>query len=66
MKPLLLKLYVSLFVLLIGFDSTAQSSGVLADGDPPSAPIDSQMIWLAIVGIVFAFYFFNHQKVATK
>lgn len=52
-----------MFVLLIGFDSTAQSSGALADGDPPSAPIDSQMIWLAIAGIMFALYFFNSKKV---
>jgi mannose/fructose/N-acetylgalactosamine-specific phosphotransferase system component IIC len=63
MKPLYLKLFISLFVLLIGFDSTAQSSSTLADGDPPSTPIDSQMIGLAIAGIMFALYFFNSKKV---
>ncbi|WP_159779078.1 hypothetical protein [Flavobacterium sp. 9AF] len=32
-----------------------------ADDDPPAAPINSQLIWLSIAGILFALYAFNNK-----
>jgi hypothetical protein len=37
-----------------------------ADDDPLPAPIDTKLIWLAIVGTAFVFYFFKTKKIATQ
>lgn len=37
-----------------------------ADDDPPPASIDSKLIWLAIIGIVFAMYYFKNKFLKTE
>lgn len=64
MKNNLLKAYLTVFLTFISFLATAQPVDPPADPDPLPAPIDNQIIWLAIVGIAFAFYIFNKKKVS--
>lgn len=64
MKNNLLKLYSTVFITLMSFLATAQPVDPPADPDPPAAPINNQIIWLAIVGIVLAFYFINKKKIS--
>lgn len=61
MKNKLFQLYLLTFFLLVDFVAFAQpgdddGSGGLEGDDPPPAPINGKLIWLAIVGLVFAFY----------
>ena len=68
MKNILLKLYCTLFCLLssvmvfgqVGDDTP---TGDLEGGEPPM-PIDSQLIFLAIAGIIFAYYTFRKYRKA--
>lgn len=58
------KFYIVSFLLLSDFIMFAQpgdddGSGGLEGDDTPAAPIDGKLIWLAIVSILFAFYYFN-------
>ncbi|MEZ4838746.1 signal peptidase [Flavobacterium sp.] len=58
------KFYIVSFLLLSDFIVFAQpgdddGSGGLEGDDTPAAPIDGKLIWLAIVSILFAFYYFN-------
>ena len=58
------KFYISTFLLLSDFVLFAQpgdddGSGELEGDDTPAAPIDGKLIWLAIVSILFAFYYLN-------
>lgn len=48
----------------MSFLASAQPVDPPADPDPPAAPVNSQIIWLAIVGIAFAFYIINKKKVS--
>jgi len=51
----------------ISFISYADPLNPPADDNPPPAPINTKLIWLAVVGIVFAFYYFNQKsKTETK
>jgi hypothetical protein len=36
--------------------------GDLEDDDPPQAPINGKLIWLAITGILFALYVYKSKK----
>ena len=57
MKNNLLKAYLTVFISFISFLASAQTPvDPPADPDPLPAPIDSQIIWLAVVGIIFAYY----------
>jgi len=63
MKNNLLKAYMIVFATFMSFLATAQPVDPPADPDPLPAPIDSQIIWLVIVGIAFAYYIINKKKV---
>jgi hypothetical protein len=66
MKNILLKLYCTLFCLLSSFLVFAQVGDDTPDGDleggEPPMPINGQLIFLAIAGIVFAYYTFRKYK----
>ena len=65
MKNNLLKAYLTVFISFISFLASAQTPvNPPADPDPLPAPIDSQIIWLAVVGIIFAYYILNKKKVS--
>ena len=72
MKKKLFKIYIFSFFLLVDFVSFAQpgdddGSGGLEGNDPPPAPINGKLIWLAFVGILFAFYSIKkYKKVSLK
>lgn len=58
------KIYILTFLLLSDFVLFAQpgdddGGGGLEGDDAPAAPIDGKLIWLAIVSILFAFYYFS-------
>ena len=62
MKNNLLKGYMTVFITFMSFLATAQPVDPPADPDPLPAPIDNQIIWLALVGIAFAYYILNKKK----
>ncbi len=67
MRQNLTKLYFLTFFLLIDFVAFAQpgnddENGDLEGDDPAPAPINGKLIWLAIVGIVFAYYAFRRTR----
>jgi hypothetical protein len=62
MKNNLLKAYLTVFITLMSFLATAQPVDPPADPDPLPAPIDSQIIWLVVIGIAFAYYIINQKK----
>lgn len=67
MKSNLLKLYILSFLFLSDFvmfaqPGTGDEDGCLECDDPPPAPINSKLFWLAVFGIAFAFYHFRNRK----
>ena len=64
MKNNLLKVYMTVFITFISFLATAQPVDPPADGDPPPAPINNQIIWLGIVGVIFAYHIISKKKVS--
>jgi len=54
------------FFLLHDFRLFAQGDendgGDLEDNDPPAAPINTKLIYLAIIGIAFVFYTLQRRK----
>ena len=64
MKNNLLKAYLAVFITSTSFLASAQPVDPPADPDPLPAPINSQIIWLAVVGIIFAYYILNKKKVS--
>ncbi|MGX7666947.1 hypothetical protein [Flavobacterium pedocola] len=67
MKSNLIKLYLFSFLFLSDFVAFAQpgtddGGGGLEDDDPPTAPINSKLIWLGLFGILFAFNYFRNRK----
>jgi len=63
----LLKFYILIFVLTSDFVLFAQpgdddGGGGLEGDDPQPAPINSQLILLAIVGVLFVIYTLRKQK----
>ena len=50
----------------ISFLSYANPVDPPGDEDPPSAPINTKLIWLAIVGVSFAFLYFRKQIKTTQ
>ena len=63
------KFYLLTFVLLSDFVMFAQpgdddggGGGGLEGGDPAPAPINSQLVILAIVGVLFVMYTFRKNK----
>ena len=64
MKNNLLKAPLTVFITFLSFLASAQPVDPPADPDPLPAPINSQIIWLAVVGIIFAYYILNKKKVS--
>lgn len=64
MKNNLLKAYLTVLITFMSFLATAQPVDPPADPDPLPAPIDNQIIWLVVFGIVFAYYIINKNKVS--
>lgn len=56
MKNNLLKVYLTVFTTFISFLATAQPVDPPADPDPLPAPINGQIIWLAVVGILHSIF----------
>ena len=66
MKSNLFKLYATLMMAFVSFLSFADPIYPPADDDPPPAPINTKLIWLAVVGISFAFFYFRKQTKTTQ
>jgi len=71
MKISLLKWYMLAFMLVSNFvmfaqepaDETGEGEPPLENDETPDAPISGKLIWLAIVGIAFAYsYYAKMQK----
>ncbi|MBD3582705.1 hypothetical protein [Flavobacterium selenitireducens] len=69
MKLNLYKLYFLTFFLLIDFVAFADDTpgdddggGGLEGDDPAPAPINGKLLWLAVVGILFAFYAYKRTR----
>jgi hypothetical protein len=62
MKFLNFKFLATVFIAFISFLSSAQPIDPPADPDPVAAPINMQLIWLAIAGVAFVFYFLKYKK----
>lgn len=66
MKNILFKLYCALFCLLSSVMVFAQIGDDTADGDlesgEPPMPINGKLIFLAIAGIIFAYYTFKKHR----
>lgn len=61
MKSNLFKIYATVLMAFISFLSIAQPVDPPADDDPPASPINTKLIWLAVVGVSFAFFYFRKQ-----
>jgi hypothetical protein len=71
MKNNLFKIYFLSFFLLSDFILFAQppgeddDGGILEDDDAPASPINTKIIWLLVLAIVFAAYTYRkHRKTA--
>lgn len=62
MKSHLLKIYATLASAFVSFVSYADPFDPPAEDDLPAAPINTKLIWLAMIGIAFAFYYFNQKS----
>lgn len=67
MKTKTLKIFLVFTFLLIDFVSFANpaeddESNNLNGDDPVAAPINGKLIWLAILGIAFAYYSFKKKR----
>ena len=66
MKINIFKIFLTLFYILstaVMFgQGTGSDDGDLEGNDPPAAPINSKLILLALVGVIFAIYTFKNQK----
>lgn len=72
MKSSILKWYLLVFLFASDFVMFAQPGDEEEEGpsqegdDDPPAPINTKLIWLAIVGISFAFYLYNRKQQAKR
>lgn len=76
MKSSLLKLYIFAFLFVGDFVMFAQEEEPgdecedefgnpipgCAEGPDPEAPINTKLIWLALIGISFVVYYFNRRQ----
>ena len=66
MKNSLLKFYMLTFFLVSDFvmfadDNPTEETGG-PEGDDPRGPINTKLIWLAIVGIAFIYHTYSRRK----
>jgi len=66
MKSNLFKLYATLMMAFVSFLSFADPIDPPADDDPPASPINTKLIWLAVAGIVFVYFYFRKQAKTTS
>ena len=66
MKSNLFKLYATLMMAFVSFLSFADPIDPPADDDPPASPINTKLIWLAVAGIVFVYFYFRKQIKTTQ
>ncbi|HBD27381.1 MULTISPECIES: hypothetical protein [unclassified Flavobacterium] len=66
MKSNLFKLYATLMMAFVSFLSFADPIDPPADDDPPPAPINTKLIWLAVAGIIFVYFYFRKQAKTTS
>ncbi len=50
----------------VSFLSFADPIEPPADDDPPPAPINTKLIWLAVAGIIFVYFYFRKQAKTTS
>ncbi len=65
MKSILFKTYATLFMICISFSTFADQTNPYdppGDEDPNPAPINTKLIWLAVVGVLFMFFYFKNLK----
>lgn len=65
MKNNLFKIYATLFMVFISFSTFADETNPYdppGDEDPNPAPINTKLIWLAVVGVLFMFFYFKNLK----
>lgn len=67
MKQNLFKLYILSFFLLIDFIAFAQpgtddENGGLEGEDPPAAPVNGKLLWLAVAGILFVYFAYRRTR----
>ena len=55
---------MTVFITFLSFLASAQPVDPPADPDPLPAPINSQIIWLTVLGIAFAYYIINKKKIS--
>ena len=65
------KIYILCFMLLSDFMMFAQlpsedEDGELQDNDEPAVSISRRLIWLAIAGVVFAYYYYFKKQLETR
>ena len=66
MKSNLFKLYATLLMAFVSFLSFGNPIDPPADDDPPPAPINTKLIWLAVAGIIFVYFYFRKQAKTTS
>ena len=62
-----IKIYIFVAVFFSDFVMFAQpedndDDGTLEDGDAAAVPINGKLIWLAIIGILFAIYVYRNNR----
>lgn len=65
MKSILFKTYATLFMICISFYTFADDTNPYdppGDEVPNPAPINTKLIWLAVVGVLFMFFYFKNLK----
>lgn len=65
MNKKLKNLYITLTICMFSLVSFAQEDPP-ADDDPLPLPINNQIIWLLIFGLVFVFFYFKNRKAIAK
>ena len=50
----------------VSFLSFADPIDPPADDDPPASPINTKLIWLAVAGIIFVYFYFRKQTKTTS
>jgi hypothetical protein len=68
----ILKLWIFIFILFSNFLAFADdgpgdtSDNGLENDDTPAAPINAKLIWLGILGVLFAWYMYKQRRLKTQ